>query len=61
MPRRKSTPTYQEGPQAFENFQRLATQLVQTPRRVLHSEVRETTVVRITDAVSRKKKKPIKK
>jgi hypothetical protein len=57
MPRPKSIPVYEEGPQAAENFTRLMKQLVQAPRAVLESKRRETVSVTITDTTTTKKRK----
>jgi hypothetical protein len=59
MPRPKKPAEFQEGPQAAENFRRLAEQVVLTPRPVLVSERIETTetLARETTVKPRPKRK----
>lgn len=67
MPRRKTSPTYIEGPEAFENFRRLAERVTKAGR--AHLPVKHETVteqVTITEvetqhiAVPRRRKRTIK-
>lgn len=64
MPRRKKSPTYIEGPEAFENFRRLAERVTNAGRAhlpVKHETVTEQvtiTEVEVQDVVGRRRRKP---
>jgi hypothetical protein len=67
MPRRKNSPTYIEGPEAFENFRKLAQHVVTAGRSHLspkHETVTEkvtiTEVETLDIVVPRRRKRPIK-